>query len=397
MTAEEWVRAYAMLVLRLDLRLTEGGGGLYLDYLGPPEWREEASAEEPPPVGRLIADAEELLGDLPFEPPRATYLAAHARALRALARREDGVVVPLPELVRECLGLEVAAVPESVFEQAHTQLDRALPRTGGSIVERHHAWRVAHSLPVDQLWRLPELVGRAIAECRARTQAMITPLPADEQVDCELEPGVSYIAAAWHRGGTRSTVLINGDRPFNLAALLYVVAHEGHPGHIAEQVLKEINLARRGHPEQRVRFLPSPPFALSEGLGLHAQDLIFPDDQAQAWLTDNILTEQGIRPDGSDFAAIHHARNVLFGAQANAALLAADGRPEAEVADYLVRWALLDEHQLGPAVKQFATPGGHPYIFAYYHGWRLLLAWLNHTSDGVRRLLTEQLLPADLH
>ena len=85
----------------------------------------------------------------------------------------------------------------------------------------------------------------------------------------------------------------------------------------------------------------SPQFVVSEGLGLHAQEIAFPGDEAQRWLTDEILSPLGIAPDGSDFAAIHDARNALWGAWGNAALLAAEGRPDAEIADYLTRWALL--------------------------------------------------------
>lgn len=386
-----------MLALRVDRRLGEGAGWS-LDYLGPPAWRADAGAEDPPPVDRLIEDAEALLAELPFPPPRAAYLTAQVGALRALLRREAGVVVPLPDLVGECLGLEVAWLDESLFEEAHARLDRALPGPAGSVSARLRAWRARHSLTTDRLHLLPDLIARAVAETRARTHAMITPLPADEQVDCEIETGLPFIAAGWHRGGHRSTILLNGDRPFNLADLLYVVAHEGHPGHIAEQVLKDLHLAeQQGYLEERVRFLPSAPFVLSEGLGLHAESIVFPDDQAQAWLTDTVLTESGFEPDGSDFAAIHEARNVLFGAQCNAALLAAAGHSDQEVGEYLAKWALLDDHQLAAAVPQLATPGGHPYIFAYYHGWRLLQSWLTGEPSRVRRLLTEQLLPIDLH
>jgi hypothetical protein len=387
----DWLSAYALLALRVDRQVDL----VSLDYFGPDEWRERVAAEPAPPPGRLVEDAEWLLAEIPFEPPRGTYLAAQARTLRALAGLANGELPPLPELVRQCLGLVVDRLPEAEFEQAHDELDRALPPGPGSLVARLRAWENRHSLPDNRM--LPPLVDLAVAECRART-ATIIDLPAGERVDCEVVSGVSYRGVAWYKGGLRSTILLGGDRPFNLADLLYVVAHEGHPGHIAELVLKEIHLADR--PEELVRFLPSPPFVLSEGLGLHAEELIFPDDQAQAWLTDNILTPQGIRPDGSDFAAIHRAQTALFGAQANAALLGAEGRPAAEVADYLTRWALKPADSAAGTAELFVTSGGYPYIFAYYHGWRLLDAWLAAAPDRmnrVRRLLTEQLLPADLN
>jgi hypothetical protein len=381
MTEQEWLHAYALLVLRLDRLLADTGRGWVVDYFGPDEWRAQVAAEGAPSAGQLVEDAE-ALDDLPFAGPRRSYLAAHVLALQTLARQATGTHLPMPDLIRDCLGIDAGLVPESVFEQAHEELDRALPATPGTLTDRLRDWRTAHALPRERLDQLPGLVARAVAECRARTHDKIVPLPDDERVACELVPGVAYVGVGAHHGGLDSTILLNGDRPFNLADLLYVVAHEGHPGHIAEMVLKEIHV---DHLEQRVRFAPAPPFVLSEGLALHAQRLLFPGDEAQAWLTDNVLAPRGIRSDGSDFAAIHHARNALFGVRHNAVLLLDDGRPDTEVADYVARWALEEN----PATDGLDSP----YLSAYYHGWRLL--------DGVterlaRRLLTEQVLPADL-
>lgn len=390
MTEQEWLHAYAMLILRLDRRLAGTGRGWEVDYFGSDEWHARVAGEQPPPARRLVDDAEELATDLPFTEPRRSYLAAHVRALRALARQESGARVAMPDLIRDCLGIEVGMVPETVFEQAHDELDRALPKTAGSLAERLRDWRTAHSLPREQLNRLPGLVAPAVAECRARTHQRIVPLPDGERVGCELVSGVGYVGVGAHHGGLDSTIRLNGDRPFNLADLLYVVAHEGHPGHIAEQVLKEIHLADRGHVEQNVRFAPAPPYVLSEGLALHAQELIFPGDEAQAWLTDNILAPRGIQHDGSDFAAIHRARNALFGVLHNAVLLLDDGRADTEVIDYLARWGV-------GMVEDPNTEGlnSNPYLAAYYHGWQLLNSRLD-APDLARRLLTEQVLPTDI-
>ncbi|RCV47918.1 hypothetical protein DEF23_25925 [Marinitenerispora sediminis] len=392
------MRDYAMLALRVNRRVVGTDGGTVLIYRGPDEWRNAAEAEEPPAAGRLADDAERLLDELPFAPPRARYLAAQVRALRAVARRLAGEEPPLRRYARECLGVEVEWVPEELFEAAHARLDAALPGAAGTLAERLHAWQARHRLAPGAAGRLPELVGRAVAETRARTSAIV-PLPADEVVDCEVLPRAHFLAAGHHRGGRRSTIFVNGGLPFNLADLLYVVAHEGHPGHIAESLLKEIHLLDgQGRTDHWVRFMLSPSFVLSEGLGLHAQGILFPGDEAQSWLARNVLAEQGVRPDGSDFAEIHAARNALWGVWANAALLAARGRPEREVAGYLSRWGLLDEAEVGAALTSVGAPGMSLYVFGYYHGWRLLGPWLDapDRSARVRRLLTEQLLPADL-
>lgn len=157
-------------------------------------------------------------------------------------------------------------------------------------------------------------------------------------------------------------------------------------------------MAERLHacgPRTRRFMLPS--FVVSEGVGLHALELIFPDDEAQVWLANNVFPDYGIEPDG-DLAAIHEARNMLWGVWANAALLADEGRSEEDVAGYMSRWALLGEQEVGPALASLRAPGMEVYVLAYYHGWRLLRTWLDagDRQERVRRLLTEQVLPADL-
>jgi hypothetical protein len=382
-TEDEWLREYTLLALRLDRDpvLADAGVDWCVDYYGPAEWRDQVAAEEPTPAARLAEEAERLTAESPFAGARREFLAAHLLALRTLARHAaDGL--PVHRLMRDCLGIEPDLVPETVFAQAHDELDRALPKTPGSLADRLRDWLASYTLPRERFDEVAGLVATAVAECRRRTQRIV-PLPAGERVSCEIVPGGDFRGMGAHHGGLDSTILLGGKRPFVLADLLYVVAHEGHPGHIAEQVLKEIHLPDR--PEQRVRFAPAPPYVLSEGLALHAHAVLFPGDEGQAWLTENVLAPHGMRPDGSDFAAIHRARNALFGVRHNAVLLTGDGRPEAEVADYLARWGLIDD----PNPRALS-----PYISAYYHGWRLLDGRLDDAL--IRRLLTEQVLPADL-
>jgi hypothetical protein len=376
-----------MLALRIN-RLIGGTAlsGTALIYRGPEEWSGQADREPPAVPGELVDDAERLLESAP-----SAYLAAQVRAMRAVARYLDGERLPLAEYARECLGLEPRPLPESVFEEAHAELDAALPKSPGSLAERLQAWQAAHTLdPID---RLPDLVAKAVAETRARTNAIVA-LPDDEVVGCRLVEGVTFHGAGDYEGRLRSTIHINKAIPFNLADLLYLVCHEGHPGHIAESVLKEIHLA--GRPDQGVRFMLSPSFLLSEGLGLLAEEIAFPGDEAQDWLNRHIFPEVGIRPDGSDFAAIHYAKNMLWGVWGNAAFLAAEGRAEDELARYLARWSLYSDDEAALALGLLKPSPMRPYIFGYFHGWELLRPWAATRPDRVRRLLTEQLLPADV-
>ncbi|MDA3648751.1 hypothetical protein LZ318_10285 [Saccharopolyspora indica] len=398
MTPDEWVHQYALLALRIDKLVAGSATGTVVIYSGPPQWQAQVAAEEPAAAGKLAEDAEALLEDLPFPPERARYLAAQLRAARAVARRLSGERLALSAYAGECLGVAAEALPTEVFEAAHDLLDRALPKGTGSLLERLQAWQETHALPPDQLDRLPVLVDRAITETRRRTSAIV-PLPDGEVTRCELVSGVHFRAAGAYEGDLRSTIHLNTDLPFNLADLLYVVAHEGHPGHITESMLKDLRLAGElGFQDQRVRFMISPSFVISEGLGLHAQDIVFPGGQAQSWLRDNVLAERGIAPDGSDFAAIHRAQNMLFGAWGNAAFLADEGRSDDEISAYLTRWALIPEADTGAVLGTLRAGGMATYVLGYFHGWRLLDRWLAAPDRDarVRRLLTEQLLPADL-
>ncbi|WP_188192988.1 hypothetical protein [Nonomuraea sp. SYSU D8015] len=379
----DWQRDYATLALRINRLVAESAlSGTLLIYKGPEEWDAQVRNEPPATPGRLADDAERLLESAP-----SPYLAAQVRAMRAVARHLDGERLPLAEYARECLGLEPRRVPESVFEAAHAELDAALPKGPGSLAERLRAWQAAHTL--DEIDRLPDLVAKAVTETRTRTNAIV-PLPEDEVVGCRLVEGVAFHGAGDYEGGLRSTIHINKAIPFNLADLLYLVSHEGHPGHIAESMLKE------GLPEQRVRFMLSPSFVLSEGLGLLAEEIIFPDDEAQTWLNQHIFPEVGIRPDGSDFAAIHHAKNVLWGVWGNATFLAVEGRADTEVAEYLSRWSLYSDDEVAAAMGLLKPSPASPYIFGYFHGWELLRPWAATRPDRVRRLLTEQLIPSDI-
>lgn len=403
-TTDAWLNDYAELALRIDRQVTAAGGSGLLDHRGPADQRRRVAAEEPPPPGRLVEDAERLLDHLPFPPARARFLTAQVSALRTVARRLAGEDLPLRDYARGTLGIEPEWVPEDRLAEAHDRLAAALPDVAGgagSLAERYHAWRAAHRLPPERLPALlPELVDRAAAECRARTAARIVELP-DEVVDCQVVGGVAFHAAGAYLGDRRSTIYVNGDTPFDVAALLHVVAHEGHPGHIAEAVLKEQHLVEGGGcAEQQTRFLLSPQFVVSEGIGLHAGAVIFPGDEARAWLADHVYPGLGLAPDGADLAVVDEVTTELWHAWANAALLLADGGSDDEARAYLARWALLSDAELaalGPTLSLLRVPFAEPYIFCYGLGADLLRPWIAaepHTA--LRRLLTEQLLPADI-
>ncbi|QIS10154.1 hypothetical protein [Nocardia arthritidis] len=373
------LRDYALLALRADRLVTEHPTGSWiLDYRGLDQWRAQVAAEPVANPVDLVRAAQDLEAAVAEDDPA---LAEQVRALHTISRRLAGEQLPLPEQVRGMLGIDVEWISDEVFGEAHRLLDEGLPETKGSLAQRLHAWRTAHSLPTGRARRLSELIQRAVAEALRRAEALL-PLPENIDVTVKFAPGPFR---GLHRGGTEGTVFVDTNLPFNLADLFYVVAHESIPGHICEFMMKQIHQGHR--PDIQVRFMPSPAYVVSEGIGLHAPQLLFPGDEAQHWLLDNV---EELQPDSSNYAKIQHARNILWGAYCNASLLLADATPWPKVHEYLADTTLAADDELAFMRGFLGTPFTESYIFTYYHGWRLLRPHLTDPAF-LRRALTEQL------
>ncbi|ATL71159.1 hypothetical protein [Nocardia terpenica] len=374
----DMLRDYALLALRVDRLVAEHPTGSWiLDYRGAEEWRAQVRDEplaDPVDLVRAAEDLEAAAGG-------DSALAEQVRALHTISRRLAGEHLPLPEQVRGMLGIDVEWIPEEVFGEAYRLLDEGLPDAKGTLAHRLHAWRAALSLPPGRAGRLSELIRQALAEVRRRADALLS-LPDTIDVTVEFAPGPFR---GLHRGGTKGTVFVDPNLSFNLADLFYVVAHESIPGHICEFMMKETHQWHR--PDIQVRFMPSPAYVVSEGIGLHAPQVLFPDDEAQYWLLHNV---EELQHDSSNYAKIQNARNILWGAYCNAAFLLADATPWPQVREYLADTALAADDELTVMKSFLGTPFTESYIFTYYHGWRLLQP---HLSDPafLRRVLTEQL------
>jgi hypothetical protein len=81
----------------------------------------------------------------------------------------------------------------------------------------------------------------------------------------------------------------------------------------------------------------------------------------------------------------------------NAALmLHEDGVSEEEARGYLMRWALSSEKRAAHNVRFMTDPVWRSYMTLYADGRRLCHDWVAGDPARFRRLLTEQLAPADL-
>ena len=109
------------------------------------------------------------------------------------------------------------------------------------------------------------------------------------------------------------------------------------------------------------------------------------------------LRDCGVAYDHDLAPRIGRAAKPLDGAMANAAImLHVDGVSTDEAAEYLRRWELSSEDRAAKHVEFVTDRWGRAYIRTYTDGYDLCRRWVAGDPARFKRLLTEQLTPADL-
>lgn len=349
-----------------------------------------------------MADAAALIADLDagvgtgtgpaqLDPTRRRWLRAQLVGLHTSARKLAGEAIPYADEVELCYGVRPSPMPEDVLAVAHAQLDDLLPGSG-AVSERYIAWREAHAIDPDRI----ERALRSLAEdFRERTDRLFG-LPDGEQVDWELVTDRPWSGFNYYLGGLRSRVAINVDLPVLSLALGHLVAHEAYPGHHTEHTRKEVGLVRRrGHLEETIFLVGTPQCLLAEGLADLGIEVLL-GERPEPALADH-FRPLGIRYDAEVVAEVAEAGEALAAVRANAAwLLHEEGRPVDEVVAYLERWALLPKVRAEKAVEFLTDPLWRSYISCYVEGLPLCRRFVDGDPARFERLLSEQLVPADL-
>jgi hypothetical protein len=105
----------------------------------------------------------------------------------------------------------------------------------------------------------------------------------------------------------------------------------------------------------------------------------------------------GIPYDAEVAARVSQAGKSLNGVRGNAALmLHEDGADVDAVVDYLATWSLLPRKRAEKSVEFLTDPTWRAYMTCYVEGLPLCRSYVNGDPSRFERLITEQLLPADL-
>jgi hypothetical protein len=392
--------------IELGLALGRHVDGLVDAYYGPPTPAARAAAAPPPSPEKLVADGRALLAALDSGAPlddadtvdgdlgtaaRRRWVRAQVVGLLTTARRLAGEDIGYVDEVESCYGVRPSPVPEEDLAAAHVRLDEALPGSG-PLADRLIAWRESHLIP-------PHLLLAAIAslaeELRHRTRQLFG-LPDGEHVDFELVTDKPWSGFNTYLGDLHSRVAVNTDLPVLSTSLAHLVAHEAYPGHHTEHTRKEVGLVRRRRwMEESIFLVGTPQCLLAEGLAdLGLETVLGP--RPEPAVADH-LRPLGIRYDADVIAAVAQAGEVLGAVRGNAAWrLYVDGADPDLVTAEVARWALLPPARAAKAVEFLLHPTWRAYISCYVEGLPLCRRFVGGDPTRFARLLSEQLVPADL-
>jgi len=390
---EELVERYLLVGLRL--------GTLHADlvdaYYGPAELRRRVEDEPSTTPDAIGADARRLIADLDagggrgLSDQRRRWLRAQLVGLETVAAKMAGSDIGYADEVEACYGVRPQMVELDVVEAAHRDVDAALPGAG-PIGERLAEFRAAHTIPTE---RLEGLLTDLADEFRSRTRAMFG-LPDGERVRFELVTDKPWSGFNHYEGDLSSRVAINCDLPVLSTSIGHLVAHEAYPGHHTEHSLKEVGLVRSaGHLEESIFMVGAPQCLLAEGLADLGIEVLLGDDRIR--VVGEIVRTHGVRHDDESIAAVARFGEVSSQVRGNLGLLLhEEHRPPEEVVDYAERWLVVDRARAEKAVQFQTDPTWRAYISCYVEGLPLCRRFVDGDPTRFRRLLTEQLTPADL-
>ncbi len=373
---------YVHLVLaagRHDPAFTDG-------FCGPRAWQAQAAQGQPVPLPELRARCRALLARLRSvaPSPRGAFLEKQLGAVEAWMLRLSGQPMGLREEARRLFDIDPAPLAREELEGARDKVDETLAGDR-SVQFRVDGVRKGFRVPRD---RLSAVMDAALALLRTRT-ADLVPLPAGEHLQVTYVTGKPWRARSFYVGDFTSRLEICTDRPLELADVLELSAREGYPGRHVFDVLREAELVRgKGWREYSVHPLCSPESVVAEGAAAIALDIVMDKAAQRAFVHDVLAPLAGLRTLGLDeYLDYREAAKPLDRADDVAVgMLLDEGRPDAEVEEYLVRVGLRSSAEAKGALQYYRT--FRSYVFARSAGADLVADWIGKGPERSARFLT---------
>ena len=271
----------------------------YVDaYYGPPEWQEEAKAENQSldtilqtalplksQVDTLNSKRSEDILQL-----RHQYLKKQISSLIARVEVLGGKKLSFDEEAKAYYDVEPPVFAEEHFKKLVAELETIVPGTG-PIPGRVEQYRKQFTIPPD---KLDKVLSAAIFECRQRAKKYII-LPENETFRLEYVHNKAWSGYNWYKGNNESLIQINTDLPIYLERAVDLAAHEGYPGHHVYNCLLETAFARKfGWVEFTVYPLFSSQSLIAEGTANFGIEVVFPGKERLEFERDKLFPLAGL-------------------------------------------------------------------------------------------------------
>lgn len=383
--------------LLAGLRLGRHIDGLVDAYYGPRSLSDQVADEPVMDPARIGDDTRRLVADIDggadpeLSPRRRAWLRGQVVGLMTVAAKLAGEDISYSDEVERCYGVRPRWVDEEEIAAAHRRLDASLSGEG-PLLDRLVAFRDAHAIPID---RLAGVIEDIAADFRERTERLFG-LPDGETVDFELVSDRPWSGFNYYLGGLRSRVAINTDLPVLATAIGHLIAHEAYPGHHTEHTRKEAGLVRRdGFLEETIFLVGTPQCLVAEGLADLGIEVLLGDERIA--VVGEHLARHGVRYDLEAVEAVAEMSEISSRARGNLGLmLHEDGRSPEDVVAWAETWLLVDRGRAQKSVAFLLDPTWRSYISCYVEGLPLCRRFVEGDPARFDRLLSEQLLPADL-
>ena len=384
-------------LIKLSLAMNEHLPGYIDSYFGPEEWTSQAKREGKLPLPSLTDRAERLAKDIAqadgLDAQRKDFLARQVTAMQMSLRLWSGEKVSLAEEVRALYDVEPAWKDESNFEEAHKELDHALP-AGGSLMERMESWRKSLEISMEKAKEILPLITKRLRELTHKKFK----LPESESFSIEFVSDQPWGAYNCYLGNYKSRIDINTDLPMRIGWLADLLAHEGYPGHHTELCIKEEKLVgQRNYLEHSLSLINSPSCVIAEGIATSALKTILTDAELEDWYREELLPNSGMEHiDPKMILQIQHASLKMDGLDGNAAFMLHDQhKSEEEISRYTQEFGLRPEKEAARMIRFISNPLYRSYIFTYHVGCDLLEELFSRRDriTYFKRLLEEPVTP----
>lgn len=393
--------------IELGLRIGRHIDGFVDAYYGPPGLSARVTAEAATAPELLRTHARQLIAAIDAGEPvgplshgediggesatRRAFLRAQVLGLEMTTRILCGDVVSYPDEVQACYGVRPTRTDNEIFLQAHKNLEEVVPGSG-PLAQRLIVWREAQAVDPTMLI---SAVHSLAEDLRSRTIDSFG-LPEGESINFEFVTNQPWSGFNYYLGNLTSRVAINIDLPVLSTSLAHLVAHEAYPGHHTEHSRKEVGLVRSRHLlEESIFLVGTPQCLVAEGLADLGLEVVM-GRRPEALIAEHLLP-LGIAYDKDVVAVVAEAGQALGAVRANAAFrLYEDGADPEVVIDEMAYFGLLPRNRAAKSIDFLLDPTWRAYISCYVEGLPLCRNYVGGDPKRFERLITEQVVPADL-